>query len=71
MKIKIRHSDIEVIEWAEIYVDTCKPLDELEQQLKVSHSTLWWCFMHRLPKLNNTLYLDVLEMIELHKRIKG
>lgn len=51
-------------------MDTCKTLDELEQELKVSHSTLWWNFMHRLPKLNSALYADVVEMIAIHKEMR-
>lgn len=71
MKVyKRRWSDKEVLEWAGMYVGTCKTLNVLEQELNVSHSTLWWNFMHRLPKLNAMLYLDVLEMIEIHKEIK-
>ena len=71
MKVyKQRWTDKEVITWAEIYVNTCKTLDVLEQELKVPHSTLWWNFMHRLPRLNGALYADVVEMIEIHKNMK-
>lgn len=71
MKVyKRKWSDKEVLEWAEIYVSTCKTLNVLEQDLNVSHSTLWWNFMHRLPRLNSALYADVVEMIEIHKNMK-
>lgn len=70
MGTKRRWHDKDVLEWAEIYVGTCKTLETLEAELKVSHSTLWWNFMHRLPHLDSTLYANVIEMIAIHKEIK-
>ena len=55
-------TDKEVREWAYEYVaDKRNTLDKLERRLGVSHSTLWWCFQHRLH--NKTLAGRVMKQL--------
>ena len=45
--------DYEVVGWARAYLkDSKATLFTLESELNVSHSTLWWCFVHRLPYID-------------------
>lgn len=49
MTYHTKWSDAEIREWAYAYVgDKSASLIDLEDRLGVSHSTIWWCFQHRL-----------------------
>ena len=64
------HSDEDVKFWAEVYTELNMTLSEIEEELKISHSTLWWCFIHRLPGIDYKLYEAVLEEISKNKTCK-
>lgn len=64
--IKHRWKDDEVIGWARRYTARgYMTLMELEQEIGVSHSTLWWCFQRRLPLLDFNLYEVVMERLRI------
>ena len=58
--MKHRWSDDNVVQWAQYYLDWnargmgCS-LKLMERLLGVSHSTIWWCFIHRLPGISSSL----------------
>lgn len=58
--MRIKWSDQDVLYWAVRYiiVPDCTLID-LEAKLGVCHSTMWWCFMHRLEALDPELYTRV------------
>lgn len=60
---KMRWSDSDVRNWAEMYSHKKFPLMRMEKEMGVSHSTLSWCFRFRLPHIDYTLYQDVMERI--------
>ena len=62
------HSDEDVKFWAEVYTELNMTLQEIEEELHISHSTLWWCFIHRLPGIDYRLYEAVLDEISKNKR---
>ena len=64
-------SDDEVIAWAEEYINTECPLDELEENIGVPHSTLWWNFTHRLERLDPDLADLVQLTFEANKKKRG
>ena len=55
MATHYKYDDDEVVEWADYYINLGFSLQELEQLLEVSHSTIWWCFMNRLPHIRPDL----------------
>lgn len=65
-----KHSDEDVKFWAEVYTELGITLDEIEQELGISHSTTWWCFMHRLSDIDHDLYVNVMNMLATHKSLK-
>ena len=67
----IRWTDKEVLEWAEEYINTQVTLEELEAKIKVSHSTLWWNFVNRLPRLDMDLYNLVMLTMETNLMHRG
>ena len=59
-----RWSDCEVLKWANMYVSKTKcTLMYIESMIGVSHSTLWWCFTHRLPNIDYNIYEQVMNRI--------
>ena len=60
----------QVLSWARYYVSNVVTLVDMENQLGVSHSTLWWCFQNRLPLLDVQLYSKVIEKLDYNKRNK-
>lgn len=70
-KCHIRWTDKEVLEWATEYVNTKSTIEELEEKLKVSHSTISWNFIHRLPRLDRELYELVMLTMEANLMHKG
>lgn len=54
-----RWSDKEVVLWAKKYKHPKSRLLILEEQIGVSHSTLWWCFTHRLQRIDYDLFVIV------------
>lgn len=66
----IRWTDKEVIGWAEEYVNTQITLEGLEAKIDVSHSTLWWNFVHRLPLLDADLHELVMLTFDSNKHSK-
>ena len=65
-----RHSDEDVIFWAETYTELGMTLEELEKELGISHSTAFWCFVNRLPYINSTLYQEVAKTLDINKHNK-
>lgn len=65
-----KHSDEDVKFWAEVYTELGITLEEIEQELGISHSTTWWCFMHRLADIDYNLYKDVMLTMTQHKASK-
>lgn len=69
----VRHfkwTDKEIREWAYEYIDNGgTTLIKLEKKLGVSHSTLWWCFKHRLH--NKALSARVLKLLAKNKHNGG
>lgn len=65
----IHWTDEEVEDWAKCYSETGDALMVMENNLQVSHSTLWWCFRHRLENINHELYNKVI--IKLGRFKKG
>ena len=63
--------DEQVINWAKLYTSKAITLMEMERSIQAPHSTVWWCFQHRLPKLDVALYDKTLERIDYNKRHKG
>lgn len=66
----IRRTDREIALWARKYLQGKENLFSLEKKLSVPHSTLWWCFHHRLHKVDTNLYLRVLEKLDYNKHNK-
>ena len=71
MNIKRRWKDEEIMRWANHYTVLGTPLMKMETQLGVPHSTLWWCFTHRLQHIDNSMYNEVLEQIIFNKNNKN
>ncbi len=53
---KVKWSDNQVLEWAKIYIESKISLDNMEKILFIPHSTLWWCFINRLPRIDYKLF---------------
>ena len=66
-----KHSDEDVKFWAEVYTQLDVTLDEIEEAYAVSHSTTYWCFVHRLPEIDYALYEATMAMIEAHRHKAG
>lgn len=64
----LKHSDEDVRVWAGIFVELGITLTELEEELEISHSTTWWCFVHRLPEIDMGLYNSVMDLLSQHRR---
>lgn len=56
MSRKYKHSNEEVRKWAVKYTLSLKSLVTLEKEIGISHSTLWWCFTHRLQDIDKDLH---------------
>lgn len=68
MVVRKRRSDAEILRWANYYVVVGTPLMKLENSLGVPHSTLWWCFIHRLPDISESMYNEVIQRIAVNKK---
>lgn len=68
MVTKRRWKDSDVLAWATYYLSHNVVLIDMERIFGVSHSTIWWNFQHRLPKLDVTMYDLVLERLDQNKR---
>lgn len=44
----------EITKWADKYLVKKATLYTVESKIGISHSTLWWCFQHRLDKRTST-----------------
>ena len=72
MKDYTKWSDKDVATWARAYTrKKSETLMTLEDTLRISHSTLWWCFQHRLGEINTRLYLITMEKLDTNKRKGG
>lgn len=60
----------QVISWAKKYCKGGVTLMDMEANLQVSHSTIWWNFEHRLPILDPNLYSDVRERMDYNYKNK-
>lgn len=56
---RYKYTNAEVCSWAYDYLFKVNSLDALEQLTGVSHSTTWWCFLHRLPFIDSQLFRAV------------
>lgn len=64
--------DRDVIKWAKAYTkEKSETLESLELSLEVSHSTLWWCFQHRLGNIDEKLYLKAMKKLDFNRRKGG
>lgn len=61
-------SDEEIWRWGALYVEGKIALMKLEESLCVSHSTLWWCFEHRLADTDKDLYNAVQNKLRANRR---
>lgn len=60
-------TDDDVLNWAFYYVSSpWHTTLTAEMDLGVSHSTIWWCFMNRLIKLDKRLYDRVVAQMNTH-----
>lgn len=60
--------DEEIWRWGVLYVENRVTLNKLEEILSVSHSTLWWCFEHRLADIDKGLYNAVQKKLRANRR---
>ena len=52
--------DEDIWRWGALYVDHPRmTLPKIEEMLGVSHSTVWWCFEHRLYSIDRGLHKSV------------
>lgn len=65
-----KYQEHEVLGWANYYAENVTTLMEMEGKYNVSHSTIWWNFIHRLPWLDYELYQKVLSKIESNKLVR-
>ena len=70
MSYKKRWSDEDIIRWAEMFIARKMTLMEMEIMIGVSHSTLWWCFTHRLPRIDVDLYDQIGDCFEVNTHFK-
>lgn len=66
-----RWKDEDILRWANHYIVIGTPLMRMEVELGVSHSTLWWCFIHRLPDIDTTVYQEVMDRIRINLKNKN
>lgn len=67
-----RWKDEEIMRWANHYIVLGTPIMKLEHKINVPHSTIWWCFTHRLQHIDNSMYNDVIDRINQNKKkMKG
>lgn len=71
MARKCLWTDKEVKGWARKYLKKRETLMTLEQSIDVPHSTLWWCFVHRLEGVDPELYDSVTVKLEANRHIGG
>lgn len=64
-------TDKEVKGWARKYMVKRATLNSLEASIGVAHSTLWWCFTHRLEDIDLDLYDRVMIKLEANRHIGG
>lgn len=68
---KLKHSDEDVKFWAEVYTELGITLEEIEREMAISHSTTYWCFVHRLPGIDYNLYKKAMDMMAYNKHNRG
>ena len=62
------YTEEEVKNWANIYLSNEQPfLKTMEIEIGIPHSTIWWNFVHRLPNIDISLYLEVLKQFRKNK----
>lgn len=67
-----RWNDAEIMRWANHYIVLGTPIMKLENKINVPHSTIWWCFTHRLQHIDPTMHAEVLERLNSNKmKMKG
>ena len=70
-KTKNRWQDLDVRRWAEYFTSHPRiTLMFLENRIGVSHSTLWWCFRHRLEAICPRLYQAAIQQLQNNKNNK-
>lgn len=67
---RVRRTDEEIIKWAQMYLYGNKGLIKLEEDTGVSHSTMWWCFTHRLENINHVMYASVFCKLQTNSAAK-
>ena len=68
--VGVTHKDKDVLKWARYYTSRHTTLAEMEDKFGVSHSTLYWVFVNRLPLLDVELYDSVLVSIAFNNTHK-
>lgn len=66
MRYRNRWADETIIAWADLFTSRRITLMEMEALLGVSHSTLWWCFIHRLPRIDTERFDKVSECLTVN-----
>ena len=64
-------TNTEIKSWARAYLKKNVTLITLESAIDVCHSTLWWCFTHRLEDIDFDLYERVLNKLNVNKHKGG
>ena len=67
MRVCKKWTDDDVVQWATHYLNWGFTFMDMEKLLKVSHSTIWWCLVNRLPKVRPDLSEPVKSQISQHK----
>ena len=68
--VKFKHKENDVLKWARCYTSSHITFEEMENKFGISHSTLYWSFMNRLPQLDRELYNKVLASIAFNNAHK-
>ena len=67
---KYKYKSADVVKWANYYSRHRITIQGLEDRYGVSHSTIWWSFVNRLPMLDVSLYDMVMETADYNYRNK-
>lgn len=66
----VKHSEKEIMEWAEIYTNNDVTLRYLSSEFHVPLSTIYWSFIHRLPYICEFTYKEVCEKLLENRRVR-
>ena len=70
--MRCKYSEKDIKRWAKKYVATKKAtLFSLEDEIGVSHSTIWWNFQHKLEDIDIDLFETVIGKFAVNKHKGG